>query len=1150
MSADENLLFGVLALQADLLDAGQFAEACSAWAARKETPLADLLVERGWLTSEDRQHVEFLLGRKLKKHNGDVRASLAETTTERVRQSLAGVADADVQQSLAELPTRPFPELGSTTAHVPDGRGRYLLTRLHATGGIGRVWLARDRDLDRDVALKELRDDRADQGAVQSRFLEEARITGQLEHPSIVPVYELVQSTDGQKPFYTMRFVRGRTLSDATQVYHRKRRAGKATTLELRALLGAFVGLCNAVAYAHSRGVIHRDLKGQNVLLGDFGEVMLLDWGLAKVTGRPDEPTDSLPVAPGSDSAQAVTVQGQVLGTPGYMAPEQAEGRLDRIDARTDVYGLGAVLYEILTAEPPFSGPDTPSVLNRILHEPPVRPGERVEGTHRALEAVCLKALAKRSDDRYARASDLAREIEHFLADEPVSACREPVTARVARWGRRHKPFVVGATAVAAAALVALTAGTVLLGRANARIDQERTEAQRQRDAADENARKARQAVNDYFTTVSENTLLKSPLPGLQPLRKDLLQSALTYYQDFVRQNADDPALRSDLAATYLRLGKITEQIGSKGEARQLLEKALTLYRELADAQPGDASVLRGWMNSETRLASVQYQTGQTALAAQGYRQALTRAEPLVRDHPDDPELQHDLASIYNGLGLVQVNSGDPAGAGESFARARSVVQSLVERHPGERKYRNFLAGVYSNNGDVQLAGLAQYTHALRSYKEAVAIQEKLAQEDPTDVNVQDYLATHYSGIANAYFYLGRWPQCLEANEKSVAMCEKLARENPRVIRYQSTLAQGYVNLGQVLQRVKQVDRSLEVAQRAIDLMERGLRELPDEPNYHWALGQALQTRAHALLARNRFPETAAALQQAVAHSRQAIRLAPEMMQYSRDLGSHLLNLGIIQSRLGETARARESWQQAVQVWESYAASHPRDVGYRRVLVGKLQAIARVERAAGFPDDALAAQQRALQVAEDLVRAQPDSLLFQTEVASCAAVLGRSLVAQGRPQQALPPLRRAVEQQTAITKQRQQDAGPRRQLGRYQLALGVAQGNMGAAAEALASLQAARATLEAVAPRGMSDSYNLACIAAQISLLFRRLEPARADAEAERAVQALRDAIAAGYGNVASLAKDPDLDPLRQRADFKKLLVSLAKPKEKAPSGK
>jgi serine/threonine protein kinase len=230
MDTDCNLLFGVLALQADLIDNEQFAKACLLWTAQKSRSLADILIEQHWLSENDRADVDRLVARKLKKHAGDVRASLAEVATDPVRSSLAAVADPDVRQSLAGMstPQTPGPALVATTAHVPDSRDRYTLSRLHATGGIGRVWLARDATLARDVALKELRPERATDRAVWSRFLMEAQITGQLEHPGIVPIYEVSQRPEDKAPYYTMRFVRGRTLAEAIAAYHRRRADGTA----------------------------------------------------------------------------------------------------------------------------------------------------------------------------------------------------------------------------------------------------------------------------------------------------------------------------------------------------------------------------------------------------------------------------------------------------------------------------------------------------------------------------------------------------------------------------------------------------------------------------------------------------------------------------------------------------------------------------------------------------------------------------------------------------------------------------------------------------------------------------------------------------------------------------------------------------------
>jgi tetratricopeptide (TPR) repeat protein/tRNA A-37 threonylcarbamoyl transferase component Bud32 len=455
-ATDQNLLFGVLALQAGILDNDQFAAACAAWATRKHTGLADLLAERGWLTPDERQEVERMVGRHLKRRGGDAGASLAAVTGDAARHSLAALDDAEVQRSLAAFPTPSGLTPVATTDYVPGRRERYTLTRLHAMGGIGRVWVARDADLNRDVALKELRPERAGSTAAATRFLREAQVTGQLEHPGVVPVYELARRTEDGQPFYAMRFVHGRTLTDAVRAYHRKRQQGEHTPVEWLALLNALVAVCDAVAYAHSRGVVHRDLKGQNVALGDYGEVVVLDWGFAKLAGDRGIEPEAQPVIVNAAGEVDATVQGQVVGTPAYMAPEQAEGRLDRIDRRTDVYGLGAMMYEVLTGRAPFTGASTEEVLQRIRVDEPERPRKVAGGVPAALEAVCLKALAKRPEDRYATAGELGQEVRRWLADEPVKAWREPLRVRSGRWVRRHKPAVA---ALAAAALVALLLG-------------------------------------------------------------------------------------------------------------------------------------------------------------------------------------------------------------------------------------------------------------------------------------------------------------------------------------------------------------------------------------------------------------------------------------------------------------------------------------------------------------------------------------------------------------------------------------------------------------------------------------------------------------------------------------------------------------------
>jgi tetratricopeptide (TPR) repeat protein/tRNA A-37 threonylcarbamoyl transferase component Bud32 len=598
MDNDRNLLFGVLALQAELIDADRFAKGCALWAADKSRPLADVLVAQGWLTPTDRADVGKLLDRKLRKHGGDVRASLAEVTTDAVRRSLADVSDPELQATLE--PVAPAgPLLQVTTDLVPPSGDRYTLSRLHATGGIGRVWLARDLGLGREVALKELRPDRAGAPVASARFLREARVTGQLEHPGIVPVYELATRPDDGTPFYTMRFVRGQTLQEKVANYHRRRAKKKAGPLELRELLTAFVGVCNAIAFAHSKKVIHRDLKPQNIVVGDFGEVMVLDWGLAKVVGVADDNEPA--VEPGDDDPANRTVAGQVLGTPAYMAPEQAEGRVEDLNERTDVYGLGAVLYEILTGRPPVAGSETGEILRKVVREAPQEPRSVVPNTPPALEAVCLKALAKRRANRYPSAAALADDVRHWLADEPVKAHRDRLGDRVLRWARKHRSWAWATTStVAAVALVACLAA-VLIGYAWRRADRSRKaevlaradaearqlEAQDSLDRAKKNLRTAQDVVRDSFHQIAATDLASVPEAGR--VRLQLGKVALTYNEKFLAENPDNVDVQWDAGDMYRTMGGLYAGANQPDDSLKFYKRSLTVFRKLLAASEDPA---------------------------------------------------------------------------------------------------------------------------------------------------------------------------------------------------------------------------------------------------------------------------------------------------------------------------------------------------------------------------------------------------------------------------------------------------------------------------------------------------------------------------------------------------------------------------------
>ena len=297
-------------------------------------------------------------------------------------------------------PIAPRPIVGAPTS----SGGRFRILRFEAAGGLGEVYVAHDEELHREVALKQIKDEHADIQDRRSRFVVEAEITGGLEHPGIVPVYGLGHYDDG-RPYYAMRFIQGESLKEAIKRFHQAEEPGRdpaARSLELRQLLRRFLDVCNAIQYAHDRGVLHRDLKPGNVMLGPYGETLVVDWGLAKVVGRPDPTLPEETLQPASGSDVAATVAGVAIGTPAYMSPEQARGDLDRLGPASDVYSLGATLYHLLTGQAPFQSTDRTALQAQVIAGEFPPPRQVHAGVPAGMDAICRKAMAREPQDRYA----------------------------------------------------------------------------------------------------------------------------------------------------------------------------------------------------------------------------------------------------------------------------------------------------------------------------------------------------------------------------------------------------------------------------------------------------------------------------------------------------------------------------------------------------------------------------------------------------------------------------------------------------------------------------------------------------------------------------------------------------------------------------
>jgi tetratricopeptide (TPR) repeat protein/tRNA A-37 threonylcarbamoyl transferase component Bud32 len=1014
--ADRNLLFGILALQADLISRDALIGAMNAWAVNKATPLGQILRDQGALDEEGHALVEALVRRSLDRHQSDAEQSLAALSAlGSARQELEQIADAEVQASLAHV-IGALPADGATTVGRPTSSGqRFRILRPHAKGGLGEVFVAHDEELHREVALKEIQEQHADQPDSRARFLLEAEITGGLEHPHIVPVYGLGHYPDG-RPYYAMRFIRGDSLKDAIGRFHQadtpERDVGERA-LALRELLGQFVAVCNAVAYAHSRGVLHRDLKPGNVMLGKYGETLVVDWGLAKVVGQSEgASTEEGTLRPSSTDSAEPTRMGSAIGTPAFMSPEQAAGRLDLLGPASDVYSLGATLYALLTGRAPFEKGDAGAILQRVQRGEFPRPRQVKAGVPAALEAICLKAMALRPEQRYGTPLALVDDVEHWLADEPVSAYREPLPTRLGRWRRRHRGLVAGLTT---AVLVALLLGGIGVFW----LVEQAAELRRGVEAAlDQATERQQQARWDEAEAVLEQAQARLGEGGPQDLQERLAQAranlGLVRRLDAARLKAatwvgdryDYAATAREYAAAFRDAG-LGQEGGDKATmAARIRDSAI---RDQLVAALDDWAFVTGERRRQAWLLAVARQADPDRRRNRLRDPALWRQPAELERRVRQVQVSQLSPQLLGAIGLVLLRQGGQAiplltaaqrqyptdfwltfNLGNALLNAKKPGEA-IGYHRAALALRPTAFAVHNNLG-LALSAKGDLDRAIACYHKALALEPKLAAAHSNlgialqaKGDLDGAIACFHKALAldpkhaTAHNNLGVALKAKGDLDGAIACFHKALALNPKY-------ALAYNNLGNALKDKGQLDR-------AIACFHKALAIDPKHVLAHTSLGVALADKGE--------------LDKAIACYHKALAINPEFAMAHFSLGNAL-------SAKGERDRAIACWEKALALNPKFAKAHT-NLGLALEAKGELDgAIACFQKALALdPKDAKAHTNLGAALAEkgQLARAiacYEKALALDPKLAKAYYNLGNALYAKGELDGAIACYKKAL----------------------------------------------------------------------------------------------------------------------------------------------
>jgi len=686
-------------------------------------------------------------------------------------------------------------------------RATYEVVGEFARGGMGRVLLARDRRLGRSVALKELRPGAGGEG----RFVREALVTARLQHPSIIPVYEAGRWPDGTA-FYAMKMVTGRSLEALFR---------EAPTLPARlALLPHVLAVAEAIAYAHSERVVHRDLKPANVLVGPFGETVVVDWGLAKDLGRGleiEEGHDPLPATlPPEAGSDDRTVVGTVLGTPHFMAPEQARGL--PVDERADVYSLGAILYQLLTGAPPHAGKTLKEALAAAASERPEAVEALATEAPAELVAVVKKAMSLDPADRYPSARELAEDLRRYATGQLVSAHHYSPAEHLRRFARRHRAALAVATVLTAGLLVTLAWGLYSTKR-EARIAAE------ERDRARREATRAEQV----------NAFVQGMLASADPRQAGRKLAAVDMLAEAARRTEaeleSEPEIQASVRTT---LGTTYQGLGLLEPAEKLLQAALDTRRALLGRDHADVARSLG------RLAALKNDQGDLARAEALYREALATWDRLgASTTADAVTAAGDLAGVLRTLGHNE--------------EAERLLRTSLERERELWGEGSSTVAAALNNLAVLLGQRGEWQEAEKLHREALAILRGIHGGDHVEV------ASALTTLASSVEAQGRLAEAEPLFREALAMRQKiLGPSHPEV-------AWTTYNYAFLLRRKGDAEGALRLSREVLALRGEIL------PDTHPMVAAALQVEGLSLMDLGRPKPAEPLLRESLALRRKAL---------------------------------------------------------------------------------------------------------------------------------------------------------------------------------------------------------------------------------------------------------------------------------------